>query len=181
MQMPSLDPSIVEHGIETWLDITPFHQKQCPLHPSKAVAIKDEIEKLHATRFIYPIAYTLWVSNPIHVNKKRGIIHICTNFRYLNDACPNDKFPTPFIDQIIDDCSSHEAVSFMDGFFRYNQIQIHPTDQYKTTFTTPWGTFSYHIIPFGLKNAGATFQWTMTYVFHDLSFIILSYLYNLTA
>jgi hypothetical protein len=69
----------------------------------------------------------------------------------------------------------------MDGFSGYNQIQIHPADQYKTTFTTPWGTFSYRVMPFGLKNAGATFQWAMTYVFHDLSHIILAYLDDLTA
>jgi hypothetical protein len=69
----------------------------------------------------------------------------------------------------------------MDGFSGYNQIQIHPTDQYKTTFTTPWGTFSYRVMPFGLKNVGATFQWAMTYVFHDLSRIILAYLDDLTA
>jgi hypothetical protein len=69
----------------------------------------------------------------------------------------------------------------MDGFSGYNQIQIHPTDQYKTAFTTPWGTFSYHVMPFGLKNVGATFQWAMTYVFHDLSHIILAYLDDLTA
>jgi hypothetical protein len=69
----------------------------------------------------------------------------------------------------------------MDGFSGYNQIQIHPIDQYKNTFTTPWGTFAYRVIPFGLKNAGATFQRAMTYIFHDLANIILAYLDDLTA
>jgi hypothetical protein len=69
-EIPGLDPSIVEHCIDTWPGITPVRQKQRPLHPSKAVAIKAEIDKLRATRFIYPIAYTLWISNPIPVNKK---------------------------------------------------------------------------------------------------------------
>jgi hypothetical protein len=87
----------------------------------------------------------------------------------------------PFIDQIIDDCAGHEALSFMDGFSGYNQIQIHPADQYKTAFTTPWGTFSYCVMSFGLKNVGATFQWAMTYIFHDLAHIILAYLDDLTA
>jgi hypothetical protein len=87
----------------------------------------------------------------------------------------------PFIDQIIDDCAGHEALSFMDGFSGYNQIQIHPVDQYKTTFTTPWGTFAYRVMSFGLKNADTTFQWAMTYIFHDLDKIILAYLDDLTA
>jgi hypothetical protein len=69
----------------------------------------------------------------------------------------------------------------MDGFSGYNKIQIHPTDQYKTTFTTLWGTFSYRVMPFDLKNAGATFQWVMTYIFHDLANIILAYLDDLTT
>jgi hypothetical protein len=69
----------------------------------------------------------------------------------------------------------------MDGFSGYNQIQIHPTDQYKTAFTTPWGTFAYRVMPFGLKNVDATFQRAMTYIFHDLAEIILAYLDDLTA
>jgi hypothetical protein len=69
----------------------------------------------------------------------------------------------------------------MDGFSGYNQIQIHPADQYKTAFITPWGTFAYRVMPFGLKNAGATFQRAMTYIFHDLAAIILAYLDDLTA
>jgi hypothetical protein len=69
----------------------------------------------------------------------------------------------------------------MDGFSGYNQIQIHPADQYKTAFITPWGTFAYCVMPFGLKNAGTTFQRAMTYIFHDLAAIILAYLDDLTA
>jgi hypothetical protein len=180
-EMPGIDPSIVEHRIDTWPDITPVRQKQRPLHPAKASAIKAEVDKLRTAGFIYPIAYTSWVSNPVPVDKKQGTIRVCTDFRDLNNACPKDNFPTPFIDHIIDDCAIHEALSFMDGFSGYNQIQIHPADQYKTAFITPWGTFAYRVMPFGLKNAGATFQRAMTYIFHDLAAIILAYLDDLTA
>jgi hypothetical protein len=69
----------------------------------------------------------------------------------------------------------------MDGFSGYNQIQIHPTDHYKTAFITSWGMFSYRFMPFGLKNVGATFQRAMTYIFHDLAAIILAYLDDLTT
>ena len=62
--------------------------------------------------------------------------------------------------------------SFMDEFSGYNQIQIKPEDQHKTAFIGPWGTFAYQKIPFGLKNAGATFQRAMTLIFHDLKSII---------
>jgi hypothetical protein len=180
-EMPGISPSIVEHRIDTWPDVTLVRQKQRPLHPAKASVIKAEVDKLRTSGFIYPIAYTSWVSNPVPVGKKQGTIRVCTDFRDLNNACPKDNFPMPFIDQIIDDCAGHEALSFMDGFSGYNQIQIHPVDQYKTAFITPWGTFAYRVMPFGLKNAGATFQRAMTYIFHDLASIILAYLDDLTA
>jgi hypothetical protein len=63
----------------------------------------------------------------------------------------------PFIDQIIDNCAGSVIFSFMDGFSGYNQIEILPVDQHKTTFIFPWGTFSYRKLPFGIKNSGATF------------------------
>lgn len=69
----------------------------------------------------------------------------------------------------------------MDGFSRHNKIQIRYPDQHKTTFTTPWGTFSYCVMPFSLKNTGATFQCAMLYAFHDLTHIILAYLDDLTT
>ena len=55
----------------------------------------------------------------------------------------------------------------LDGFSGYNQIMVHPDDQEKTTFTTPWGTFMYAKIPFGLMNAGENFQSSMDIAFSD--------------
>ena len=69
----------------------------------------------------------------------------------------------------------------MDGFSRYSHIQIKPEYQHKTTFICPWGTFAYKKIPFGLKNAGATFQWAMNFSFHDMKSIVEPYLDDLPA
>ena len=69
----------------------------------------------------------------------------------------------------------------MDGFSKYNQIQIKPEDQHKTAFICPWGTFAYRKMPFGLKNARATFQRVMTLIFHDLKSIIEVFLDDLAA
>jgi hypothetical protein len=62
------------------------------------------------------------------VNKKQGMIHVCTELHDMNKACPKDNFPMPFIDQIVNECTGCEAFSFMDGFLGYNQIQIKPED-----------------------------------------------------
>ena len=70
-EMPSLNPSIMEHHIDTWPNVAPIRQKQRPIHPSKLAAVKAKIEKLHIIGFIYPIAYITWVSNPIPMNKNK--------------------------------------------------------------------------------------------------------------
>jgi hypothetical protein len=84
-----------------------------------------------------------------------------------------------FKDKIIDNCVGSIIFSFMDGFSGYNQIEILPADQHKTAFIYPWGTFAYRKLPFGLKNAGATFQQVMSYTFHDIKHLAEPYLDDL--
>jgi hypothetical protein len=115
------------------------------------------------------------------VAKKQGTILVYIDYRDLNKDCPKDNYPTPFIDQIIDNCAGSVIFSFMDGFSRYNQIEILPVDQHKTTFICPWGTFEYRKLPFGLKNTGATFQRSMSYAFHEIKHIAEPYLDDLPA
>ena len=137
--MLGIDPRIVEHEIKTYPNAKPVRQRLHAVNPRKAPAIKAEIEKLLKVSFIYPLPLTKWVSNPAQVDKKQGEIRICTDFRDLNRAFPKDNFPTPFIDKILDECAGSEVFSFMDGFARYNQIQIKPEDQHKAVFIFPWG------------------------------------------
>jgi len=59
----------------------------------------------------------------------------------------------------------------LDGFSGYNQIYITPENQDKNTFTCPWGTFAYRVLPFGLCNAPATFQRVVLAIFVDLEFV----------
>ena len=179
--MPGIDSSIVIHEIITYPDAKPVCQCLRPVHPRKAAAIKAEVEKLLNAGFIYPIPLTDWVSNIVPITKKQGTIRVCVDYRGINKACPKDNFPTPFIDQIIDECVGSEMYSFMDGLSGYNEINISPADQHKTAFICPWGTFAYKKLPFGLKNAGATFQRAMSYAFHDIRHIVEPYLDDLPA
>lgn len=79
-----------------------------------------------------------------------------------------DDFRLPHIDVLLNNTAQHSVFSFMDGFLGYNQIKIAPDDMEKTTFITPWGTYCYKFLPFGLKNAGATYQHAMMTLFHDM-------------
>ena len=180
-EMLGIDSSIVEHEIKMYPDVKPVRQRLRQVHPKKATAIKAEVEKLLHAGFIYTVPLTDWVSNIVPMMKKQGTIRVCVNYRDVNQACPKDNYPTPFIDQIIDECAGCEIFSFMDGFSGYNQINIHPQDQSKTAFICPWGTFAYQKLPFGLKNSGATFQRAMNYAFHDIKNIVQPYLDDLPA
>ena len=94
---------------------------------------------------------------------------VCIDYRKLNTATRKDHFPLPFIDQMLDRLAGHPHLCFLDGYSGYNQIAIAPEDQEKTTFTCPYGTFSFRRMPFGLCNALATFQRCMMSMFSDLA------------
>jgi hypothetical protein len=142
-EMLGIDPEIVIHEIKTYPDTKPVRQHLRPVHPRKAAAIKLEVEKLLKADFIYPVSLIDWISNLVPIDKKQDTIHVCVDYRDINKACPKDNFPTPFVDQIVDDCAGSEIFSLMDGFSGYNQIKIVPEDQHKTAFICPWGTFAY--------------------------------------
>ena len=77
-----------------------------------------------------------WISSLVIQDKKQGRgIMICVNLRKLNDACLHDPFPTPFMDEVLENVGGHEAYSFTDGFSGYHQIKIAHEDRYKTMFT----------------------------------------------
>ena len=103
--MSRIDPSIVVHDIKTYPTAKPIRKKLRQVHPRKVAAIEAEIEKLLKVGFIYPVPLTEWVSNVVPINKKQGTIRVCINFRDLNKDCPKDNFPTPHIDQIIENCA----------------------------------------------------------------------------
>ena len=90
---------------------------------------------------------------------------MCVDFTDLNKACPKGSYPLPRIDQLVDSTAGHKLLSFMDTFSRYNQIRMDETDQEKTSFVTSQGLFCYKVMPFGLKNVGATYQRLVNHMF----------------
>jgi len=130
--------------------------------------LKAKLQKLLDVNFIYPIFDSKWVSPLVMVPKKNEKWRICVDYRELYKSTQKDHFPLPFIDQVLDTLAGKKFFSFLDGFSGYNQIQIALEDQDKTTFTCPWGTFSYKVLPFGLCKAPATFQKAILSIFSDL-------------
>ena len=93
---------------------------------------------------------------------------VCIDYRKLNTATKKDHYPLPFIDQMLDRLARHPHFCFLAGYSIYNQISIAPEDQKKTTFTCPYDTFSFRMMPFGLCNALITFQRCMISMFLDM-------------
>jgi hypothetical protein len=102
-EMSGINLEIVSHEIKTYPGAKPIRQRLRSVHPRKAATIKLEVEKILKAGFIYPMALTDWVSNLVLIDKKQGTIRVCVDYRDIKKACPKDNFPTPFVDQIVDD------------------------------------------------------------------------------
>ena len=90
---------------------------------------------------------------------------MCVDFTDLNRAYPKDPFPMSRIDQLVDATVGHPWMSFLDAFQGYHQIPLATDDKEKTAFVTLVGNYHYKVMPFGLKNAGSTYQRMMTKMF----------------
>ncbi|CAL8096158.1 unnamed protein product [Prunus armeniaca] len=90
---------------------------------------------------------------------------MCQDYTDLNKACPKDSFPLPKIDQLVDATVGYELLSFMDAYSGYNQIFMHLADSEHTAFITDRGLYCYNVMPFGLKNVGATYQRLVNRIF----------------
>ena len=114
--------------------------------------------ELLAAKFIRKVHYPEWLANVVMVKKANGKWRMRVDFTDLNQACSKDSFPLPRIDLLVDSTAGHKLLTFMDAFFRYNQIQIAEKDQENTAFITSQGLYYYQVMPFELKNASATYQ-----------------------
>ena len=117
--------------------------------------------------FIQEAQYTTWLSNVVLVKKPNGKWRMCTDYTYLNKACPKDSYSLPSIDRLVDGASGQEIICFLDAYSGYNQIQMYRPEIPNTTFTTDIANYCYKVMPFGLKNARATYQRLMEKVFKE--------------
>ena len=95
----------------------------------------------------------------VPVLKKDSKVCMCIDYMDLNRESPKYDFLLPHIYVLVDNIAQHKVLSFMDGFFGYNQIKMAPEEIEKTNFVIQWFTFYYKVMYFGLKNAGATYLW----------------------
>ncbi|KAI5350779.1 hypothetical protein L3X38_003670 [Prunus dulcis] len=166
--MPGISPDIISHRLSVNPAVRPVRQKRRAYDPERYEAMKAEVDRLSSIRFIREVDYPTWLANVVMVRKPRKGWRMCVDYTNLNRACPKDSFPLPRIDQLVDATAGHALLSFMDAYSGYNQIFMHPEDQAHTSFITDRGLYCYKVMPFGLKNAGATYQRLVNHLFAPL-------------
>ncbi|KAI5334812.1 hypothetical protein L3X38_024945 [Prunus dulcis] len=166
--MPGISPDIISHRLSVNPAVQPVRPKRRTYDPERYEAMRAEVDRLSSIRFIREVNYPTWLANVVMVRKPRKGWRMCVDYTNLNWAYPKDSFTLPRIDQLVDATAGHALLSFMDAYSGYNQIFIHPEDQAHTSFITDRGLYSYKVMPFGLKNAGATYQRLVNHLFAPL-------------
>ncbi|CAM8975388.1 unnamed protein product [Rhodiola kirilowii] len=183
--LKGISPDLCMQRINLKGDARPSRDALRHLNPKLNDVVKKEILKLLDAGIIYSVADSKWVS-PVHVVPKKGGLTVvrnehnnliptltvtgwrmCIDYRKSNKATRKDHFPLPFIVQMLERLAKHKFFCYLNGYSGFFQIPIHPEDKEKTTFTCPFGTFTYRHMPFGLCNAPATFQCCMMAIFSD--------------
>ncbi|KAI3828411.1 hypothetical protein L1987_02512 [Smallanthus sonchifolius] len=156
--MTGVPRSIAEHSLNISLAQTPFVQKKRSLASKRSQAVANEVNKLVSTDILKEVKYHTWVANSVMVKKSDESWRICVDFKDLNKACPKDFYPLPEIDLKVDSLTGFNLKCFLDAYKGYHQIKMSRADEENTAFHTTKGIFCYKKMPFGLKNAGATYQ-----------------------
>ncbi|KAM2454129.1 hypothetical protein PS1_014271 [Malus domestica] len=160
--MLGISPDIICHRLSIDPKTKPVRQKRISYDAERYEAMKVEFEKLKGICFVREVNYPTWVANVVLVKKnpikeslllQKVLWRMCVDYTDLNKGCPNDSFPLPLIDRLIDSTVECELLNFMDAYSVYNQILMNPSDQEHTTFTTDMGLYCYKVMPFSLKNA----------------------------
>nr|KYP74109.1 Retrovirus-related Pol polyprotein from transposon 17.6 [Cajanus cajan] len=165
--MLGIDANFIFHRLAIHKEAKPVAQRKRRVGGERREAIIPETQKLLNAGFICEVRYTTWLANVVLVKKSSGKWRMCIDYTDLNKACPKDSYPLPSIDRLVDGASGHALLSFLDAYSGYNQIMMYPPDDVHTSFITDHANFCYRVMPFGLKNAGSTYQGLMDKVFHQ--------------
>ncbi|GJY61731.1 reverse transcriptase domain-containing protein [Tanacetum coccineum] len=124
----------------------------------KSGVVTNEVDEWVKAGIVHLVRYPKYISNPVLVKKGYGTWRMCVDFKILNSACPKDYYLLPNIDCKVESVMRFRYKCFLDAYKGYHQIQMAKEDEEKTAFYTDQGTYCYTKMPFGLKNAGATYQ-----------------------
>ena len=163
--MLGIATKVIQHHLNIDPKRKTVQQRRRVFAPERNKAIMDEVNKLLPANFIWEVYYSDWLANIVLVKKENRKWRMCMDFMHLNKACLKHISLLPRIDQLVDSMVGHKLLTFMDAFSGYNRIRMLEEDQEKAAFITSQGLYCYKVMPFGLKNAGATYQRLINKIF----------------
>jgi len=163
--MPSILREVAKHASEIQASSKPVKQCLRCFNEEKRRINGEEVHKLLVARLIKEVHHPEWLANPVLVKKKNGKMRMSIDYTSLNKACLKVLFPLTQVDQIVNSTAGCDTLSFFDAYSGYHQIKMKESDPLVTSFITPIGMYFYVTMPFGLRNAGATYRWCMLHVF----------------
>nr|GEV17740.1 reverse transcriptase domain-containing protein [Tanacetum cinerariifolium] len=158
VDMTGVPRHIAEHRLNVREGCSPVRQKKRGQEADRNQAIQEEVGKLMKPGIMKEVHYHDWLSNPMMVKKHDDSWRMCADFKILNKACPKDGYPLPEIDWKVESLCGYPFKCFLDTYKGYHQIQMTKEDEEKTAFITNQRIFCYTKMPFGLRNAEATYQ-----------------------
>ncbi|GJU95826.1 reverse transcriptase domain-containing protein [Tanacetum coccineum] len=156
--MTGVPRHLAKHHLNVPEGCLPVRQKKRSQAPERNKGIQDKVAKLVDVGIMKEVHYHSWLSNPIMVKKHDDNWRMCVDFKDLNKACPKDGYPLPEIDWKVESLCEYPFKCFLDAYKGYHLIKMAKEDEEKMAFITSQGIFCYSKMPFGLKNAGATYQ-----------------------
>jgi Reverse transcriptase (RNA-dependent DNA polymerase) len=145
------------HRIEITAGSKPVHCQPYRAGARAPSAEKEEIDRMLAEQVIEPETCE-WASPIVLVPKPDGSLRFCVDYRLVNAITVPNTYPLPRMDECIDSLGDAVVFTTLDCNSGYWQIPVHPEDLDKTTFTSHYGIYRFLRLPFGLRNAPATFQ-----------------------
>lgn len=148
--------SVIEHDIDV-CGAQPIKQHAYRVNPRKRELLQKEVDYLLTHNLAEP-SFSAWSSPCLLVNKPDGSYRFCTDYRRLNSVTKPDCYPLPRCDDCVDRVGSAKCVSKFDLLKGYWQVPLTSRAKELSAFVTPDSFLQYRVMPFGVRNAPATFQ-----------------------
>ena len=158
--------NLIEHDVDVG-DSAPIKQHPYRVSPMKKELLDKEVQYMLENDIIEE-SQSNWSSPCILVPKHDGGFRFCTDFRKVNDKTKSDSFPIPRIADCIDQIGNAKFVSTFDMLKGYWQVPLTQRAREISAFVTPSGLYQYKVMPFGMKNAPATFQRMVNKLVRDI-------------